>query len=42
MYMYVVKMFTVLGRLFVRVSRGVSTAEGFGPHGKEQNCKFPR
>ena len=37
--MYVVKMFIVLGRM--RVSRGVSTGEGFGPRGKAQSCKFP-
>ena len=40
--MFVVKMFLVLGRLFMRVSRGVSTGEGLGPHGKVQNCKFPK
>ena len=32
--MYVVKMLIVLGRLFMRVSRGMSNGEGFRPHGK--------
>ena len=37
--MYVVKMLIVLGSM--RISRGVSTGEGFGPHGKAQSCTFP-
>ena len=38
--MYVVKMFIVLERLFMHISRGQSTGEGFRPHGKAQTCKF--
>ena len=40
--MYVVKMFIVLGRLFVHICRGESTGEGFRPHGKAQSCKFTK
>ena len=39
-YMYVVKIFIVLGRLFMHISRGESTGERFRPHGKAQSCKF--
>ena len=38
--MYVVKMFIVLERLSMHISRGESTGEGFRPHGKAQGCKF--
>ena len=43
-YLHVVKMFIVLGRLFMRGSTGVSTG-GSGhplPHGKAQSCNYLR
>ena len=39
--MCVVKMFTVLERLFMHISREEGTGKGFRPHGKARSCKCP-